>query len=367
MPRSWWAPERGASGGAATDYDALAGAVAVGHVLECGAQTTGGNYSFFSEVPGLEHPGFPLAELAADGSAVITKHPGTGGLVSVGTVTAQLLYEIGGPLYANPDVTADFSTIELDAGGRRPGQAGRREGADPPPSTVEGVGQPPRRVAQHHDLRPHRPRHRGQGGSRDAHAARDAQRTQRRYRELDLRLVRTDRPDAPSNEQASAQLRVTVKDGDADKVGRRFSRAVTELALSSYPGFYLTSPPGDASAYGVFWPTLVPPETVDQVVVHGDGRRVPVPVSPPDTVQRAARVGRPGAPSTQTPSRCPVGCRRAPATGAPRHHRGGPFGRQGRQRQRRAVGEHRRRLPVAARGADRRPPARRSCPRRPTW
>ncbi len=85
------------------DLDALAGAVVAGHVIECGCQATGGNYAFFGEVPDLEHAGFPLAELAADGSAVITKHPGTGGLVSVGTVTAQLLYEIGGPRYLNPD------------------------------------------------------------------------------------------------------------------------------------------------------------------------------------------------------------------------------------------------------------------------
>ena len=99
------------------DWDRLAGAVVVGHVLECGAQVTGGNYSFFGEVPGLEHPGFPIAEMEADGSAVITKHPGTGGLVSVGTVTAQLLYEIGGPLYANADVVADFSTIHLEQQG----------------------------------------------------------------------------------------------------------------------------------------------------------------------------------------------------------------------------------------------------------
>ena len=103
----------------------------MGHVIECGAQATGGNYAFFREVPGLEHPGFPLAEMAEDGSAVITKHPGTGGLVSVGTVTAQLLYEIGGPLYANPDVVADFSTIELAPDGPdRVRVSGR--GAGPP-------------------------------------------------------------------------------------------------------------------------------------------------------------------------------------------------------------------------------------------
>src|SRR6185437_13823604 len=97
------------------DLDALAGAVVTGHVLECGCQATGGNYAFFlNEVNDLAHAGFPLAELAADGSSVITKHPGTGGLVSVGTVTAQLLYEIGSPAYANPDVIARFDTIVLE-------------------------------------------------------------------------------------------------------------------------------------------------------------------------------------------------------------------------------------------------------------
>jgi hypothetical protein len=74
-PAAWhhgWSP---------SDWDRLAGAVAAGHVIECGPQATGGNYSFFTEVSGLEHPGFPIAEVAEDGSAVITKHAGTGGQV----------------------------------------------------------------------------------------------------------------------------------------------------------------------------------------------------------------------------------------------------------------------------------------------
>ena len=88
-----------------------------GHVIECGIQATGGNYSFFTEIPDLTYAGFPLAEVHADGSSVITKHPGTGGLVSVDTVTAQLLYEITGARYANPDVTARMDTIELSDDG----------------------------------------------------------------------------------------------------------------------------------------------------------------------------------------------------------------------------------------------------------
>jgi Acyclic terpene utilisation family protein AtuA len=263
------------------DWDQLAGAVAAGHVVECGAQATGGNYAFFDEVPGLEHPGFPIAEMAADGSCVITKHSGTGGLVSVGTVTSQLLYEIGGPLYANPDVVADFSTIRLE-----------EVGADRVPmSGARGLPAPERVKVSVNVV----------GGWRNTmtfvltgleiEAKADlVRRTMAtvlegpgRPAEVDVRLMRTDHADAPTNEEASAQLRITVKDPDPDKVGRRFSGAVTELALSSYPGFYLTTPPGEATAYGVFWPILIPAAAVEQVVVHDDGRRVSVPVVPPTT------------------------------------------------------------------------------------
>jgi hypothetical protein len=93
------------------DWDRLAGAVAAGHVLECGAQATGGNFSFFTEIPDLTHPGFPIAEVSEDGSSVITKHAGTGGAVTLDTVTAQILYEIDEPAYRTPDVVALFDTI----------------------------------------------------------------------------------------------------------------------------------------------------------------------------------------------------------------------------------------------------------------
>ena len=266
------------------DWDALAGAVVAGHVIECGAQATGGNYSFFQEVPGLEHPGFPIAEVAADGSAVITKHPGTGGAVTVGTVTAQLLYEIAGPLYANPDVVADFSTIHLDqAGPDRVRISGVR--GLPAPDAVKvsvnvlgGWRNAMTLVLTGLDIEEKADLVRRTLEARFGPGAPDA------VHELDVRLLRTDHPDAPGNEEASAQLRVVVKDPDPEKVGRRFSGAVTELALASYPGFHLTAPPGDAGAYGVYWPTLVPAEVVDQVVVMDSGERIPVPVSPPGAV-----------------------------------------------------------------------------------
>ena len=283
-----------------SDWDRLAGAVAVGHVIECGTQTTGGNYAFFEEVPGLEHPGFPIAEMAEDGSAVITKHPGTGGLVSVGTVTAQLLYEIGGPLYANPDVVADFSTIHLEQVGRdRVRVAG-----------VRGLPAPEKLKVSINLL----------GGYRNTmtfvltgldieEKAALVRRTMdtivggaTRFADYDARLIRTDVPDAPTNEQASAQLRITVKDPDPEVVGRRFSNAATELALASYPGFYLTSPPGEGTAYGVFWPTLVERDAVVETVVHHDGRRVVV--APGPTGPGPARHGSEGA---ETGARAPAG------------------------------------------------------------
>ena len=116
---------------AASDWDRLAGAAVAGHIVECSAQATGGNYSFIEEVPSFSNVGFPIAEMYADGSAVITKHPGTGGLVSVGTVTAQLLYEVREPRYLTPDVAARFDTIDI-----------RQEAPDR--VRIEGVkGEPP--------------------------------------------------------------------------------------------------------------------------------------------------------------------------------------------------------------------------------
>ena len=258
-------------------WDALAGAVVVGHILECGTQATGGNYAFVAEeVAQPLRIGFPVAELAADGSAVITKHPGTGGAVTVGTVTAQLLYEIASPSYAGPDVVADFTTITLaQLGPDRVSVSGVRGG---PPSgrlkvalnmlggwrnTMEFVltgldidGKAALALA----------------GLRAAMPAVPAV--------FDHRLVRLDRPDAQTNEQAAALLRVTVKDDDPQLVGRAFSGAAVELALASYAGCTLTSQPGDATAYGVYWPALIDAGQVEHVVVHACGRREVIPHTP---------------------------------------------------------------------------------------
>jgi hypothetical protein len=239
--------------------DPLAGAVAAGHIIECGCQATGGNYSFFEEVHDLARAGFPLAELAADGSAVITKHPGTGGLVSVGTVTAQLLYEIGGPRYLNPDVTARFDTIRLQqAGPDRVRVSGTR--GEPPPADLK--------VALNY-----------QGGYRNtmvlvieglAVAAKAELAEQAIWARIPGGKAAFGQVSVELAGSDPALLRITVLDADRAAAGRAFSAAVIETALASYPGLFSLTPPGGASSYGVFWPTLVPAAQVtSRVIIDG--------------------------------------------------------------------------------------------------
>jgi hypothetical protein len=262
-------------GWARDDYDRLASAVVAGHVLECGAQTTGGNYAFFGEVPGLEHPGFPIAEVEADGSFVVTKHPGTGGLVSVGTVTAQLLYEIAEPAYRNPDATARFDTIRLEPAGPDRVRVSEVRGEPPPPELklcinyAGGFRNSMTLVLVGLDVE--------EKAALVERSVRARLAGPRAPAELSFQLARTAWPDPDSNERASARLSVTVKDRDERKVGRAFSSALVELVLASYPGFYATSPPGEASAYGVYWPALLPSAEVEHRAGLPDGRSVLVP------------------------------------------------------------------------------------------
>ena len=257
------------------DYDALAGAVVAGHVIECGTQATGGNYSFFTEIPDLRRPGFPIAEVYPDGSSVITKHPGTGGAVTCGTVTAQLLYEIGGPRYLGPDVTARFDTIKLapDAGGPDRVRISGVRGEAPPPTLKVGrtsVGGYRNQVEFVLT---------GLGIEAKAALARE----QLEYSGVldgvrtDWTLVRTDRADADSEEEASALLRCVVRGADRERLGRAFTGAAVELALAGYPGFHHTAPPGDAAPYGVFEAALVDAGLVEHTAVLADGRRIAVP------------------------------------------------------------------------------------------
>ena len=261
-------------GWGAGDFDALAGAVLAGHVIECGPQATGGNYSFLDEIRDRRYPGFPIAEVAADGSSVITKHDGTGGLVSVGTVTAQLLYEIAEPAYANPDVVAHFDTVTLNQDGPDRVRLSGTRGSPPPPTAkvamnfLGGYRNTMTMVLTGLDIE--------QKAARAEAMLFDLLGGKERFGEADVRLIRFDRPDAPTNEQATAHLRITVKDPDPRKVGRHFSNATMELALGGYAGFHTTTPPAPESAYGVYWPALVPASEVPHAVVLPDGTTVPI-------------------------------------------------------------------------------------------
>lgn len=295
---AWW------HGWARTDYDALAGAVAAGHIIECGPQATGGNYSQLDEVVDRRYPGSPIAELAHDGSFVITKPADTGGVVSPGTVTAQLLYEVGSPAYLNPDVTAHFDTLTISQEGPDRVRVSGTEGSAPPPTLKACIN--------------------GIGGYRNTMTMAltglniedkaawaveelfDILGGQDRFDDVDVQLLRYDRPDPTSLAEATAHLRVTVKDRDRDKVDRSFSNAVVELAVAGYPGFHTTTPPASASEFGVYWPTLVPAEHVEHVVVHHDGLRevirgsadtVVPPTLPTPTKRAAAEFG----PTTRRP------------------------------------------------------------------
>lgn len=105
-----WAPDA---------WNLLASGTVAGHIAECGAQCTGGNFSRWWEVEGWDRLGYPVLEVASDGSFVVTKHPGTGGLVSVDTVGEQLVYEMGDPRrYVTPDCVVDFTSIQLSQAGQ---------------------------------------------------------------------------------------------------------------------------------------------------------------------------------------------------------------------------------------------------------
>lgn len=294
------------------DWDQLAGAVVAGHVIECGTQATGGNYSFFQEVPGLERPGFPWAEVAADGSFVVGKHDNTGGLVSVGTITSQLLYEIGGPQYLGPDVIAHFDTIDVQEVATDRVLVSGTKGS-PPPATLKvamnelgGYRQDMSIALTGIDIE-------AKAALVDAGFWAACPYEPEDFASVTTRIVRTDKQDPASNEEAGAAWKLSIKDPDERKVGRAVSNAVIELALANIPGFYgLGGGPGPGRSYGVYRPALIDASLVPQHVVvrppNGDPIRSVVDSVAPSESVSVTPTGRdlPSVPAGET-ARVPIG------------------------------------------------------------
>jgi len=255
------------------DYDALAGALAAGHIIECGCQATGGNYSFFKEVPSFNNMGYPIAEIKADGSFYITKHPNTGGLVSTGTVTAQLLYEISSPAYLNPDVIAHFDTLKIEQESKDRVYVSGCRGSSPTQfhkvciNLAGGYRNGMEFILTGLDI------------EEKAKIITDAFFTsvggKDQFDEVSILLDRTDKEDPGSNEEAMASLRVSVKSKNADLVGRMFSAKMIELALANYPGFFTGGGVRSGGPVLVYWPALVDSKHISETV-HFNGKETKI-------------------------------------------------------------------------------------------
>ncbi|MCW9035439.1 MAG: DUF1446 domain-containing protein [Rhodospirillales bacterium] len=250
-----------------TDYDALAGALAAGHIIECGCQATGGNYSFFQEVPCFENMGYPIAEIEEDGSFTITKHPGTGGLVSEGTVKAQLLYEISSPAYLNPDVIGHFDTLSIEETGQDRVRVTGCRGSTPPPShkvcvnTAGGYRNGMEILLTGLDVEEKAKVFTNvlfnSVGGRD------------KFDSVTEQIVRSDKENPATNEEAFATLRLTAKSKDPKLVGRLFSAKVIELALATFPGFTARDGAGSGGPFIVHWPALVDSKFITEKMYLG--------------------------------------------------------------------------------------------------
>ena len=244
------------------DYDKLAGSLAAGHIIECGAQATGGNYSFFKEVPSFQNVGFPIAEIEESGNFKIYKHKGTGGLVSTGTVTAQLLYEISSPKYLSPDVIAHFDSLKIKDLGDDKVFISNVKGSPPTNKhkacinlaggyknsmelIVTGLDIEEKAKIFTDEL------FRSLGG-KDG------------FDDVSIQLIRTDKEEPLTNEEAMAILKIDVKSSSPEKVGRIFSAKVIELALANYPGWTAQSEIKQASPFISYWPALVDSKNVEE-------------------------------------------------------------------------------------------------------
>ena len=275
------APMIHAFGWAPDDWDRLAAGIVAGHIVECGAQSTGGNYTDWRTVRGLARIGYPVLEVARDGSFVVTKHAGTGGAVTVRTVKEQLVYEMGDPRsYITPDVVADFGSIRLEAAGRDRVRVWGIQGR-PAPAALKVS-------ASYFD---------GWKASGTLilsapEAADKAEAFARLFWErlgLEFTETLTERighsacwgPLAPPGDPPEILLRLSVRDPDKAKI-ERFAKMVPAVILSGPPGVAVTGGRPQAQEVVAYWPALVPRERVKPVLATREGERTlewPTPIA----------------------------------------------------------------------------------------
>ena len=255
------------------NYDALAGALAAGHIIECGCQATGGNYAFFKEVESFDNVGYPIAEIYEDGSFYVTKHPDTGGLVSTGTVTAQLLYEINSPAYVNPDVIAHFDTLKIEEVEKDKVYVSGCRGTSPPDkhkvciNLAGGFRNGMEIILTGLDIE--------DKAKVFTDALFNSVGGRKQFDEVSIQLHRTDKENPNSNEEAMASLLVSVKSKDQNLVGRLFSAKIIELALANIPGFFAQGGVKSSGPVIIYWPALVDSKHIKEKV-HIDGEEIEV-------------------------------------------------------------------------------------------
>ena len=255
------------------NYDALAGALAAGHIIECGCQATGGNYAFFKEVKNFDNVGYPIAEIYEDGSFYVTKHPDTGGLVSTGTVTAQLLYEINSPAYINPDVIAHFDTLKIEEVEKDKVYVSGCRGSSPPDkhkvciNLAGGFRNGMEIILTGLDIE--------EKAKVFTDALFNSVGGRKQFDDVSIQLHRTDKENPNSNEEAMASLLVSVKSKDQNLVGRLFSAKIIELALANIPGFFAQGGVKSSGPVIIYWPALVDSKHIKEKV-HVDGEEIEV-------------------------------------------------------------------------------------------
>jgi hypothetical protein len=259
-------------GWASDDWDKLASGVVAGHIIECGTQCCGGNFTDWDTVPDFHQMGYPLIEAHRDGTFVVTKHPGTGGLVSVNTVKEQLLYEMGSPGYLSPDCTARFDSIQLAQEGRDRVRVSGIKGEAPPEllkvaiSFSSGYRAVGRMLVSGPDTI--------RKANKAAEIFWDLAGGKDHYDEALTQFVGWDASHPPlgSEEPSEVLMQLSVRDRDKRKITGDFAPMVVGCMLQSMPGMIMPGDQGRPRASDVVghWPALISRDLVTATVSVGD-------------------------------------------------------------------------------------------------